>query len=143
MIVLYKPTLKEAARDLRVNMTDTEKLIWAKIRGKKLFGVQFYRQKVLGPYIVDFYGPAVNMVIELDGIHHLKKENREQDQLRDGSLRELGMHIFRFSNSQVINHLPEVVASINLFIQESGYVKLSPLKKGVDAASKTSAAGGF
>ena len=85
----------------------------------------------------------MNLVIEIDGMHHLKKENREQDQFRDSSLRKLGLNVFRFSDYQVINHLPKVMDSINLFIQENGYVKSSPLKKGVDAASETSTAGGF
>ena len=35
-------------------MTDAEKLLWSKIRGKQLKGVQFYRQKIIGNYIADF-----------------------------------------------------------------------------------------
>ena len=35
--------------------TEAERLLWEKIRGKQLRGYQFYRQKTIGNYIVDFY----------------------------------------------------------------------------------------
>ncbi len=70
IILLYKSSLKEASRALRTNMTDSEKLIWAAIRKKKLFDIQFYRQRIVGPYIVDFYGPSANLTIEIDGAQH-------------------------------------------------------------------------
>jgi very-short-patch-repair endonuclease len=63
----YNKTLKEFSRNLRHNMTDAERLLWSKIRGKQLKGYQFYRQKPIGNYIVDFYCPKANIVIELDG----------------------------------------------------------------------------
>jgi len=48
-------------------MTEAEKLLCSKIRRKQLKGVQFYRQKPIGNYIVDFYCPARKIVIEIDG----------------------------------------------------------------------------
>ncbi len=36
-------------------MTEAEKLLWSRIRRKQLDGFQFYRQKILGNYIVDFF----------------------------------------------------------------------------------------
>lgn len=47
--------LKQVARELRKNMTQTEKLLWLRLRGKQILGLQFYRQKVLLNFIVDFY----------------------------------------------------------------------------------------
>jgi len=85
----YKSSLKIAARELRKNMTPTEEMIWFAIRRKKLLDIQFYRQKAIGPYIVDFYAPAVNLVIEIDGAHHLTADNIGQDKFRDASLNEL------------------------------------------------------
>ncbi|MFQ5965174.1 MAG: endonuclease domain-containing protein [Candidatus Scalinduaceae bacterium] len=38
-------------------MTDVERLIWSRIRRKQLKDCQFYRQKVISNYIVDFYCP--------------------------------------------------------------------------------------
>ena len=53
----YNKNLKEFSRELRTNVTDAEKLLWTKLRGKQLKGFHFYRQKPLGNFIVDFYCP--------------------------------------------------------------------------------------
>ncbi len=53
----YNKSLKQISRNLRRNMTDTEMLLWSKLRGKQLKGYQFYRQKIIGNYIADFYCP--------------------------------------------------------------------------------------
>lgn len=57
----YNKSLKQLSRNLRKNMTDAERLIWSKIRGKQLKGFQFYRQKIIGNYIADFYCPKLKM----------------------------------------------------------------------------------
>jgi Protein of unknown function (DUF559) len=41
----YGKHLKKYSRRLRNEMTDAEKLLWSKIRGKQLKGFQVYRQK--------------------------------------------------------------------------------------------------
>ena len=48
-------------------MTDAEKQLWSKVRSRQLEGCQFYRQKPIGDFIVDFYCPKSGLVIELDG----------------------------------------------------------------------------
>lgn len=48
-------------------MTDAEQLLWSRLRRKQILGLQFYRQKPLLNYIVDFYCPSANLVIECDG----------------------------------------------------------------------------
>ena len=63
-------------------MADAEKLLWSKIRRKQIKGYQFYRQKNIGNYIVDFYCPSGKLILELDGGQHysdegLKKIKRE------------------------------------------------------------------
>lgn len=114
-----KSSLKTTARALRSNMTPTEKMIWFAIRGKKLLGIQFYRQKTLGSYIVDFYAPAVNLIVEIDGAHHLTAENVEQDQFRDTVLNQLGLRVLRFSNFQVKNTFSTVIEAIMIAIRDA------------------------
>ena len=63
----YKDKLKKPSRQLRSDMTDAEIYLWSKLKNKQLDGYQFYRQKPIGNYIVDFYCPAAKMVIEVDG----------------------------------------------------------------------------
>jgi very-short-patch-repair endonuclease len=53
----YNSRLKTKARSLRANPTDAELRLWYRLRRKQILGVQFYRQKTLGNYIVDFYAP--------------------------------------------------------------------------------------
>jgi very-short-patch-repair endonuclease len=66
----YSPQLKITARSLRTNLTDAEQRLWIRLRRKQIAGVQFYRQKPIDNYIVDFYAPAASLVVELDGSHH-------------------------------------------------------------------------
>jgi very-short-patch-repair endonuclease len=61
----YDKQLKAASQHLRRNMTDVENMLWFRLRRKQLKGLQFYRQKIIGKYIVDFYCPKANLVIEL------------------------------------------------------------------------------
>ena len=53
----YNKSLKQISSNLRRDITDAETVLWSKLRGKQLKGYQFYRQKVIGNYIVDFYCP--------------------------------------------------------------------------------------
>ena len=67
----YNPALKERARQLRKQMTAAENELWSRLRLKQVLGVQFYRQKPIGDYIVDFYAPKAKLVLEVDGSQHL------------------------------------------------------------------------
>ena len=70
MALPFNNKLKSLARRLRTNMTDAERHLWAGIRRKQLGGAQFYRQKNIGNYIVDFYCPSARLIVELDGGQH-------------------------------------------------------------------------
>ena len=63
----YNKNLKLPSRDLRNNMTDAEHRLWQRLRRKQILGLQFYRQKPILNFIVDFYCSAANLVIECDG----------------------------------------------------------------------------
>jgi very-short-patch-repair endonuclease len=67
-------------------MTDAEQHLWQRLRNRQLCGVQFYRQKPLLSFIVDFYCPRAKLVIELDGAQHLEAEHRIKDAVRDEEL---------------------------------------------------------
>ena len=93
-------------------MTEAEKLLWSKIRGKQLKGVQFYRQKPIGNYIVDFYSASRKIVIEIDGGQHYLEKGIEKDRIRDHHLHGLGLTVLRFSNIDVLQNIEGVVGSI-------------------------------
>src|SRR6266496_6502559 len=108
----YSRNLKEPARSLRKEMTDAEKRLWSHIRCKQVLGVQFYRQKPIGPYIVDFYAPAAKLVIEVDGCQHLEDDHRKRDIDRDAVLRELGVRVVRVDNIRVLRETDAVMEEI-------------------------------
>ena len=108
----YNKNLKQTSRDLRNNMTDAEKLLWSRLRNKQILGVQFYRQKPILNFIVDFYCPSANLVIECDGSQHYTNEGLEADRVRDEALAQLGLRVLRFNNGQVFRELDGVVQVI-------------------------------
>lgn len=108
----YNSQLKQPARDLRSNQTDSEQLLWSKLRRKQINEIQFYRQKPIGNYIVDFYAPKVKLVIEVDGSQHQEPSHQEKDQQRDAYLNTLGLTVLRFNNLQVLHELESVLTVI-------------------------------
>ncbi len=108
----YNSNLKQYSRQLRENMTDAERHLWAKIRMKQLKGYQFYRQKPIGDYIVDFFCPRAKLVIEVEGSHHFSDEMTEYDRIRNEYLSSLGLRVLRFTNIDVLTHIESVVESI-------------------------------
>ena len=55
----YAASTLEFSRKLRSEMTETEIMLWSRLRRKQIHRVQFYRQKSIGRYIVDFYAKSV------------------------------------------------------------------------------------
>jgi very-short-patch-repair endonuclease len=108
----YNKKLKILARDLRKSATDAERRLWSKIRGKQLKEYQFYRQKNIGDYIVDFYCPAAKLIVEIDGGQHYSEANIVKDEARDKFLSDLGFRVLRFSNSDVFKNFEGVVTDI-------------------------------
>jgi very-short-patch-repair endonuclease len=111
-MIYYNPKLKSTARKLRSNMTDSERLLWSRVRRKQLKGFQFYRQKVIGNFIVDFYCPSAKIIIEVDGSQHYEKEALRKDRVRDERLSKLGFEVLRFSSSDVMRNLDGILLEI-------------------------------
>ena len=114
----YHPKLKPLARRLRTGMTEAEQKLWSRLRGKQLHGVQFYRQKPLGPYIVDFFGPKAKLVIELDGGQHFEPAHQGRDAVRDGWLKKQDLMVLRFDNLQVLRETEAVLEHIWCVMKE-------------------------
>jgi very-short-patch-repair endonuclease len=120
--------LKPLARTLRNNMTDAGQLVWSKIRRKQIGEVQFYRQKNIGHYIVDFYCPKGKLIVELDGGQHYENEGMKKDQERDRHLQGLGLTVLRFSDLDVLKNIDGVVERIQEHLKSS--FLLPPFVKG-------------
>ena len=111
-MLLYNGSLKQHARRLRKNMTNSEQVLWSRLRGKQLLGVQFYRQKPIGDYIVDFYAPKTKLVIEVDGSQHREDVHASKDKRRDTYLASLDLRVLRFNSRQVLQETDAVVEVI-------------------------------
>ena len=99
-------------------MTDAEKMLWSHLRGKQILDIQFYRQKPLGPYVVDFYASAVLLVIEVDGRQHFEAEHMQRDSERDLYLVNEGLSVLRFDDRQVLLETDAVLDEIFRFCRE-------------------------
>lgn len=108
---MYNDQIQKSRRQqLRKNQTEAEKVLWEKVRGRRLNDLKFYRQYSIGPYILDFFCPKIRLGIELDGSQH--KEAVEYDQERKFFLEKAGVHIIRFWNSEVLNNIENVLEKI-------------------------------
>jgi very-short-patch-repair endonuclease len=108
----YGKHLKKYSRRLRNEMTDAERLLWSKIRGKQLKGFQVYRQKPIGRFVVDFYCPKAKLVIELDGGQHYSGAMQAKDESRDRYMERFGLKVLRFSDKDVFEDLAGVLEQI-------------------------------
>jgi very-short-patch-repair endonuclease len=111
-MVLYNQNLKQFSRALRKNSTDAERRLWSKLRLRQLNGLQFYRQRIIVNYIVDFFCPKVKLIIEVDGGQHYFGKTHDADIKRDEYLKILGFKVLRFSDRDVLTNIEGVVKNI-------------------------------
>ena len=112
------PKLTPNAQRLRREMTKEERRLWYDFF--KACGVPARRQKVIGPYIVDFYIAEAKLVVELDGSQHYEPEEKAHDLRRDEYLRGLGLTVLRYANSEVSQNFPGLCEDILRHIEASG-----------------------
>ena len=108
----YAENLKAKARELRKALTESESALWSRLRAKRVFGVQFYRQKPIGQYIVDFFAPRAKLVIEVDGSQHMEEDHSKRDKQRDEYLTKLGLKVLRFDSRVALTETDAVMEII-------------------------------
>ncbi len=110
----YEPYIKDISRKLRKTMTKEEIILWNKLRRKQLNELQFYRQKPLGRFVVDFYCPTKKLVVEIDGGQHYENgETIKADKERELFLKNiLGLKILRFTNIDINKNINSVMDKI-------------------------------
>lgn len=108
----YRSDLTQVARRLRREMTESEQALWSRVRRKQIAGIQFYRQRPISGFVVDFYCPNAKLVVEVDGSQHLSPEKSLQDTHRDTLLKKLGLRVLRFNSAEVLQHTDAVTEAI-------------------------------
>ena len=99
-------------KKLRNEMTKSEVVLWKNISRSQLGGFKFRRQCGVGKYIVDFYCPAIKLVVEVDGLTHNEESVFLKDQERDNFLTDLGLKVKRYNATQVFNELSVVLQDL-------------------------------
>ncbi len=122
----YNTNLKDKARQLRNNISDSEKALWSRLRNKQLLGIQFYRQKPIGEHMVDFFAPRVKLVVEVDGSQHRLGGHVQKDRFRDDYLASLGLKGLRFNSREVLKESDAVVEAIYLMIKDQLNAEIPP-----------------
>jgi BirA family biotin operon repressor/biotin-[acetyl-CoA-carboxylase] ligase len=107
---LARKRLTATARKLRREMTDVERLLWSRLRGRQLDGYKFVDQFQIGNAIADFACRRAKPVIELDGGQHTDQveEDAERTRLIEGH----GYRVIRFWNNHVTENLDGVLETI-------------------------------
>ena len=102
--------LVEQCRRFRKNPTRSEAILWEALRNRRLVGEKFYRQVIVGPFIVDFLCRKQKLIIEIDGpIHEMQKDRDGERQL---VLEKLGYQLLRLKSVEVENDLSYCLARI-------------------------------
>ena len=122
---MYNPYIPEiikiTARNLRKNMTESEKSVWEKIKNKKLW-YKFERQKPLYLYtenpgldryiIPDFICIELKIIIEIDWNIHNNKEILELDLEKEKLLKQKWFKIVRLKNNEIKSNINNSINKI-------------------------------
>ena len=100
------------AKRMRKNPTDAEKLMWKVLRGGKVAGLRFYRQKPMGDCIPDFVCTQKRLIIEIDGGYHEDVDVALADKAREKKFTDVGYRVLRFKNEEVLEDVESVVRTI-------------------------------
>jgi very-short-patch-repair endonuclease len=109
-----KRQISPHASRLRRHSTDAERLLWSRLRGRRL-GWKFRFQHTIGPFVGDFVCLQRMLIVEADGGQH----NARADRSRTAYLRKRGFRIIRFWNHDILQNIDGVVETI-LIVLEGG-----------------------
>jgi len=122
MVVKISEIIKIAARNLRKNETEVEKILWQELKWRKLKNKKFLRQFPIYVYtedywldrfiIPDFVCKENKLIIELDWSVHNLKETYELDKYKEFLLKKNWYKIIRFKNEEIKNNLQNVLEKI-------------------------------
>ena len=99
--------------------TQSESILWQKLRNKKLNGAKFHRQYAVKFiidgrkrfFVADFYCAEHKLVIELDGEIHDRQ--KDYDEMRTYIMNALGINVIRFKNEEVEHTCDTVMIKIS------------------------------
>ena len=121
-------------RSLRDAAPRAERIVWSRLRKNQVLGFKFRRQYSVGPYVIDFYCPALSLAVEIDGDSHFQRDSN--DKPRQDYIENFGISFLRFTNEEVYNNLEGVLEVIRQAAEEANHnssrAKKSPPYEGGD-----------
>jgi very-short-patch-repair endonuclease len=96
------------------------------VRARQMKSYQFRRQRPVLNYITDFMCKELRLVIEVDGITHDSK--LERDEQRTKELMQAGFNVLRFTDEEVLTNIQGVAREIERIIDEM--TSPNPLQRG-------------
>jgi very-short-patch-repair endonuclease len=114
------------ARRLRTNQTDAERILWLRLRDRRLNGLKFRRQVPIDRYVVDFFCADAHLVIELDGGQHATADETNRTKI----LEAMGYLLLRFWNNDVLENIEGVLEEILNALDRSDPPHPTPLPSG-------------
>ncbi len=124
------------AKEHRKNPTETEEIIWQKIRNNQIENTKFRRQHIIDKFIVDFVCFEYRLIIEIDGLIHNLPDHKISDEARTLRLNELGFKVIRFTNDEILNNIENVLSKIKNFIINHKSDSPSSVEKGLGDEAK-------
>jgi very-short-patch-repair endonuclease len=122
----------QTARRLRRNQTDAERVLWFRLRDRRLGGWKFRRQFPIDRFIVDFCCADARVILELDGGQHAVQA--EADAQRTKVLEAMGYLVLRYWNNDVMGNvdgvLEDIAAVLERLRSEPPHPTLSPMGRG-------------
>jgi very-short-patch-repair endonuclease len=104
------------ARRLRRDQTDAERVLWFRLRDRRLDGWKFKRQVPIDRFVVDFCCADAKLIVEIDGGQHDQDGERDAD--RTKVLEAMGYLVLRYWNNDVMRNingvLEDILSTINL-----------------------------
>ena len=109
--VFNKLLSKARRQNLRKTSTDAERKLWSRLRNKQLNGLKFFRQYGVGLYILDFYCPAIRLVVEVDGSQHADAR-KNYDEKRTKYLKHFNITVLRFWDNDILKNTDGTIMKI-------------------------------
>jgi methylmalonyl-CoA mutase cobalamin-binding domain/chain len=110
--------LKERIRSLRKDSTTAERLLWKILRNRGFHDAKFRRQYPEAGFVLDLYCHEAKLCVELDGSQHNEGEQVKYDEERTKILKEHGIQVIRFWNSDVLNKTQDVLNELWILLDE-------------------------
>lgn len=108
-------SILEFAIKLRTNPTKPEQAFITHLKEEHP-NIQYLFQYIIAPYVVDFYFPKINLIVELDGSSHDDKE--DYDTARNEFLTEQGYNIIHARNYIVQQYPEQIIDTIKHYINQ-------------------------